>query len=48
MISKNTPAYSVVTVYAGVFLILHTGCNSIYAFRNIIRKQFLNRRKAVS
>ena len=34
MISKNTPAYSVVTVYAGVFLILHTGCNSIYAFRN--------------
>ena len=38
MISKNTPAYSVVTVYAGVFLILHTGCNSIYVFRNKIRK----------
>lgn len=48
MISKNTPAYSVVTVYAGVFLILHTGCNSIYVFRNKIRKLFLNRRKAVS
>lgn len=42
MISKNTPAYSVVTVYAGVFLILHTGCNSIYVFRNKIRKWFLN------
>ena len=48
MISKNTPAYSVVTVYAGVFLILHTDCNSIYVFRNKIRKRFLNRRKAVS
>ena len=42
MISKNTPAYSVVTVYAGVFLILHTGCNSIYIFHNKIRKRFLN------
>ena len=47
MISKNTPAYSVVTVYAGVFLILHTGCNSIYVFRKI-RKRFLNRWKDVS
>lgn len=42
MISKNTPAYSVVTVYAGVFFILHTGCNSIYVFRNKIRKRFFN------
>ena len=48
MISKNTPAYSVVTVYAGVFLILHTGCNSIYVFHNKIRKRFLNSRKDVS
>ena len=37
MISKNTPAYSVVTVYAGVFLILHTGCNSIYVTRMQLR-----------